>query len=175
MKNTALLVVDMQKALIDEQPINRNELIQNINEMIDFCRLKNVDVIFVRHQDNQEGSPLVKDTSGWQIYKELHLNTHDKIIDKKYNSAFYQTDLKDYLISKSIENIILVGMQTEYCIDATCKSAFDLGYHVYLPKGFNSTFNSTYVKGEDIINMYNEEIWHGFADVIEFSDLKDRF
>jgi nicotinamidase-related amidase len=175
MKNTVLLVVDMQEVLIAEKPIFQQQLIENVKDIINFCRSNQVEVIYVRHQDNEEGSPLVADSPGWQIYHEIKPKDHEKIIDKKFNSAFYQTDLDVYLKSKSIENIIIVGMQTEYCIDSTIKSAFDLNYHVYIPKGYNSTFDSTYVKGQDLINMYNKEIWGNFATVIEDDELKKQF
>jgi nicotinamidase-related amidase len=131
MKNTVLLVVDMQEVLIAEKPIFQQQLIENVKDIINFCRSNQVEVIYVRHQDNEEGSPLVVDSPGWQIYHEIKPKDYEKIIDKKFNSAFYQTDLDVYLKSKSIENIIIVGMQTEYCIDSTIKSAFDLNYHVY--------------------------------------------
>ena len=36
---------------------------------------------------------------------------------------------------------MIVGLQTEFCLDATVESAFDRGYKVYLPHGTNSTFD----------------------------------
>ena len=65
MEKTALLVIDLQQALIEEQPIDKDNVIHRVNDMIDFSRSRSIEVIFVRHQDNQEGSPLVYDTIGW--------------------------------------------------------------------------------------------------------------
>jgi len=58
----------------------------------------------------------------------------DKIIDKKYNSVFGKTELHQYLQAIDASNIILCGMQTEYCIDATCKAAFEMDYNVTIPR-----------------------------------------
>ena len=55
------------------------------------------------------------------------LQEGERIFEKCYNSAFKDTGLEEYLKEKKITDIILGGLQTEYCIDATCKSAFERG------------------------------------------------
>ena len=45
----------------------------------------------------------------------------------------------------------LLGLQTNFCIDATVKSAFERGYKVIVPQGANSTFDSDYMTGEEYI------------------------
>lgn len=77
-----------------------------------------------------------------------------------------------YFESKEIDTIILVGLQTEYCIDATCKSAFDNGYKVIIPEETNSTFDNEYLTGEKLYEFYNYKIWNKrFANVIPVEDV----
>lgn len=57
--------------------------------------------------------------------------------------------------SKDIDSIILVGLQTEYCIDATCKSAFDFEYKIIILEETNTTFDNQYLSGEKIYEFNN--------------------
>ena len=54
---------------------------------------------------------------------------------------------------------MIVGLQTNFCIDATVKSAFERGYHVIIPEGTNSTFDNAYMTGETTCAYYFNEGW----------------
>jgi len=106
------------------------------------------------------------------ILDEISPNSNEVIFEKQYNSAFHKTDLKEYLDSKNIDTIILVGLQTEYCIDATCKSAFNYEYKIIMPEETNTTFDNEYLSGEKLYEFYNYKIWNKhFADVISVEEV----
>ena len=52
-----------------------------------------------------------------------------------------------------------MGLQTNFCIDATVKSAFERGYKVIVPQGANSTFDNDYMTGEETYKYYNDMMW----------------
>ena len=52
-----------------------------------------------------------------------------------------------------------MGLQTDFCIDATVKSAFERGYKVIVPQGANSTFDNDYMTGEETYKYYNDMMW----------------
>lgn len=171
MKNTVLLVVDVQQGLINEKPYNGEVVVQNIKTLIDFARCNGVEVIYVRHDDGV-GGDLEYGSDDWQIVHEIAPIGNEKIYDKKYNSSFLKTGLKEYLRIREVENIILVGLQTEYCIDATCKAAFEIGYNVIIPKDTNTTFDNEYLTGNRLYEFYNYKIWNGrFAKVIPVEEV----
>lgn len=171
MSNVTLMIVDVQKRLIDDHPYNERKVIENIKKLILTARNNGQEVIYVRHDDG-EGSELAKGTEGWQIYDEIVPNSDEKIFDKKFNSAFIKTGLKEYLESKNIDTIILTGLQTEYCIDATCKSAFEHEYKVIIPEETNTTFDNEYLLGEKLYEFFNYNIWnHRFAKVIPINEV----
>lgn len=171
MSNIILLVVDVQNALIKAHPHNEQRVIENIKKLILIARDNKKEVIYVRHDDGK-GTDLEKGADGWQIYNEITPDNSEFIIEKEYNSAFYKTGLKEYLESKEIDTIILVGMQTEYCIDATLKSAFDFGYKIIIPKETNTTFDNEYLSGEKLYEFYNYKIWKKrFANVLSMDDV----
>jgi nicotinamidase-related amidase len=166
MNNTVLLVVDVQKVLIDEHPYNEQKVIENIKKLISFAREKDIEVVYVRHDDGI-GTELEAGSDGWQIYEAISPTTTEKIFDKQYNSAFLNTGLKEYLDSKEIKTIILTGLQTEYCIDTTCKCAFEYGYKIIIPEETNSTYDNDYLSGEKLYQYYNFNIWNKrFAKVL---------
>jgi nicotinamidase-related amidase len=171
MSNIVLLVVDVQTALIKEHPYNEKKVIGNIKKLISIARDSNKEVLFVRHDDGI-GEELEYGTDGWQIYNEIAPNKNERVFEKKYNSAFFKTGLKEYLESKKIDTIILTGLQTEYCIDATLKSAFDNGYSIIIPEQTNTTFDNEYLSGEKLYEFYNYKIWNNrFAEVLSVDEV----
>ena len=174
MENTVLLVVDVQTALISYHPYNAIDFIGNIAKLISTARGAGIEVIYVRHNGG-EGSKLERDTEGWEILHSIAPAMDEKVFDKNYNSAFRDTGLKDYLDHKGIKNLILAGMQTEYCIDATCKVAFEYGYAVIIPADATTTFNNNFSSAETLIRYYEEKIWNKrFADVISVDEALER-
>lgn len=171
MSKTALLVVDVQEALVGENPYNKESTISNIEEIIKSCRNNNIEVIYVQH-DGGKGDDLEVGTKGWQIHDKIAPKEGEKTIDKNFNSSFKNTELKGYLNEKNIETIILVGMQTEYCIDTTCKVAFEHGFKLIIPEGTNTTFDNDYMTGKEIYEYYNFKIWKNrFARLEKLEDV----
>lgn len=158
MNKMALIVVDFQEGLVAENPFNKENTINNIELLIKECRDNNVEVIYARH-DGGKGDELEFGSKGWQIYNQVAPEKGEKIIEKQYNSAFKNTELKEYLDEKSIDTIVLAGMQTEYCIDTTCKVAFEHNFKLIIPEETNTTFDNEFMSGKDIYEYYNFKIW----------------
>lgn len=171
MRKTALLVVDVQEALIEEKPFNQEKVIENIKNLISEARESKKEVIYIRHNDEE----LEHGSIGWQIYSEIEPLSHEKIFDKQYNSAFLKTCLKEYLEEQGIDTLILVGLQTEYCIDATCKSGFEQGYNMIIPADTNTTYDNEYLSAERLYTFYNYTIWNNrFAKVLPIEVVEEK-
>ena len=167
MAKKALLVIDMQKSLVEDKPFDIDNVVSNIQKLINTCRNNGVEVVYLQHQ-NPEDEELKKGSDGWQIYNKLKPLCGEKVIDKTYNSGFKNTELKQYLESRGITDLILTGMQTEYCFDVTCKVAFEYGYKLTVPEHCNTTFDDEEdnLTGEQIYNFYMYAIWDEiFADI----------
>lgn len=170
MRNIVLLVVDVQTALIAGHPYNERTVVENIKKLVAVAREQKTEVIYVRHDDGK-GEELEYGTDGWKIYSEVAPVDGEKIFDKRYNSAFKDTYLKEYLEARGVDTIVLTGLQTEYCIDATVKVAFEYGFKLMIPEGTNTTFDNEYMNGERLYEFYNYKIWNKrFASVISVAD-----
>lgn len=175
MGKIALLVVDVQNLLVWEHPHKEEVLIANLQQLIQEARNNHVEVIYVRHDDGSE-TDLTEGKEGWEIYKEISPLSGEIIIEKFYNSAFHKTNLNDYLQGKGVSEIVLVGMQTEFCIDATLRSAFDLEYKVIIPRDANTTYDNTYMKAEQLLSYYHDMIWHNrYAKVVSVEEAIENF
>lgn len=171
MEKVALLVVDVQEALVSGNPFNEKVIINNIRKLIDTARRNDVEVIYVQH-DGGIGDELEKNTKGWEIHSYIQPSNNEKIFDKTYNSAFKETGLREYLNTKGIQTLILVGMQTEYCIDTTCKAAFEYGYSLIIPEDTTTTYDNEFLSSELTTKYYEQKIWNKrFARVITVEEV----
>ena len=64
-----------------------------------------------------------------------------------------------YLEDEKEDTLMIVGLQTNFCIDATVKSAFERGYKVIVPEGTNSTFDNEYMDKKTTYDYYNKMMW----------------
>ncbi len=159
MKPDALIVIDVQKALVDDHPYQEETVLANIRNLIAACRSRGIPVVYVQHEEDEGG--LVRDTEGWQVDNRIAPLAGDARFFKRYNSAFRGTGLHGHLQAIGAHNLLLCGMQTEYCVDTTCKVAFELGYNVTIPRGGTTTYDNRLFKAQDLIKYYEYFIWAG--------------
>ena len=153
-----LLVVDTQKGITNSELYNFELFESSIKKLINRARHNNIEVIFVRHDDGA-GSKLTKGNDDFEIYDEFKPVNNEIVFDKNVNSSFKNTGLLKYLREKEENIIIIVGLQTEYCIDATIKAGFEHGFKMIVPANTNSTFDNQYMTAEQTYKYYNEFIW----------------
>ena len=122
----ALILIDIQEGLVNENPYDAKNLIANTKALIKNFRDQNIEVIFIRHSEDE--GLLATGSDNWQVYHELKPQKNEKIFNKYYNSIFKDSGLKEYLDSKSITDLTFVGMQVEFCIDTSVKVGFEYGY-----------------------------------------------
>ena len=165
-----LVVIDMQKAILVDELYNVNNLIANVKKLIETARENQVEVIYVQH-DAGEGSGFSVGDEGFAIADEIAPKPDEKVFVKTINSCFGNKDFAAYLEASKEEDLMIVGLQTNFCIDATVKSAFERGYYVAVPEGAHSTFDNPYMSGETTCAYYFHEVWPGlFADCVSMDD-----
>ena len=163
-----LLVVDTQKAITNDKLYRFDLFKSRVIELIRTARNNKIEVIFVRHDDGI-GNELTKGNDGFEIYDGFQPLNGELIFDKNVNSAFKDTGLLEYLRQKEENTIIIVGLQTDYCIDATIKSGFEHGFKMIAPANANSTVDNQYMTAEQSYHYYNEFMWNKrYAECIPF-------
>ena len=156
-----LLVIDVQKGITDERLYGFQQFEENLKTLIDASRKCGVEVIYVRHDDGP-GSGFSKGDADFEIYEGIAPIAGEMIIDKKVNSAFHESvGLDLYLKSQKVKSVIAVGLQTDYCVDATVKSGFEKGYEMIVPEYCNSTRSNSYMDARTTYEFYNKNMWPG--------------
>jgi nicotinamidase-related amidase len=153
---TAFVVVDLQNAIVDgeEQAHRPDELLQTVAGLLAEARSANVPVIFVQHT-HARYEPLMEGNPGWQIHPAIAPLPGERIIQKRAADSFAGTPLRSELDALGITDFVLVGMQTEVCIDTTARRAISLGYDVTLVADGHSTYDNEILTAEQIIAHTN--------------------
>ena len=165
-----LIVIDVQKGITDERLYDFDGFIRNVTNIIDAARKNNVEVIYVQHDDGP-GTGFSFGDKDFEITDQVAPKENEKIFIKTINSCFGNNDLANYLRESREKDLMIVGLQTNFCIDASVKSAFERGYKVIIPKGTNSTFDNDYMDRETTYKYYNDMMWpERFASCISVDD-----
>ena len=165
-----LIVIDVQKGITDERLYDFDGFIRNVTNIIDAARKNNVEVIYVQHDDGP-GTGFSFGDKDFEIADQVAPKENEKIFIKTINSCFGNNDLANYLRESKEKDLMIVGLQTNFCIDASVKSAFERGYKVIIPKGTNSPFDNDYMDRETTYKYYNDMMWpERFASCISVDD-----
>ncbi|KOR76093.1 cysteine hydrolase family protein [Paenibacillus solani] len=153
MGKSALLVIDVQNDMFDEEnPVYEGErLLYNLKQLIAKARNGRIPVFYIQHND--EG--LKEGTEGWKINSEIAPAMSDTIIQKTRPDSFYNTTLAEELKRQDIEHVILAGIQSEICVDTTCRRASSLGYDITLVSDAHSTWSNSVLTAQQIIDHVN--------------------
>ena len=130
----ALVVVDMCRGFIDSSSplgFECKELIQANIMLVNRFREMNLPIIFTTtiYRDVSEASVFRSKIPALNILKpgseetsflrELSPSSNELLVEKKFASAFFQTNLADELSKMNVDSIIVSGVTTSGCVRAT--------------------------------------------------------
>lgn len=152
---TALLVIDVQQALCygDDAAWDIAAVMANINAVSARARAVGAPVFLIQH--DAPGSPLQADTVGWQLADGLSVESGDIRIRKQASDAFHNTGLQAQLQQRGIDNLVICGLQSEFCVDTTTRRAMALGYPVQLVADGHSTVGNSVLSARQISAHHN--------------------
>jgi ureidoacrylate peracid hydrolase len=150
----ALLVIDMQNDFCSPEgnmaKIGRDitliqEMIPYLSRLLEVCRSAGISIIFTRmiHSvwtdspawvDKLKSKNVRKGTWGCEFCPGFGPGEADWVVEKHRYSAFVNTDLDTVLRARGIDTVIVTGVNSDQCVDATAKHAFQLDYYVLLVK-----------------------------------------
>lgn len=169
-----LLVVDVQSLIVTDELFAKQRFIDYVSKLIAQARTHAVEVIFIRHDDG-EGEELTKGTLGYEIFEAFAPQNGEMILDKQVNSPFRDTGLLEYLKKKKEKEIMTVGLQTDYCMDATVKCGFEHKFKIIVPEYTNTTVDNEFMTGEQTYHYYNDKIWKNrYAECITIEEAVKR-
>lgn len=133
MKNsTALLLIDIQN---DYFPGGRMELVgaekavANASKVLQYFRKMEMPVIHIAHESVHQGATFfLPGTEGQRIYDLVSPLEGEAVVTKNFPNSFLKTQLGPILQKLKTTHVLIIGMMTHMCVDATLRAAVDLGF-----------------------------------------------
>jgi nicotinamidase-related amidase len=158
----ALIVIDMQQGSFGPATPRHDAtgLVDRLNRLARAVRAEGGAVIFVQH-DGPPGDPHHREAPGWRLLPALEVRPDDMIVHKTSCDAFLGSGLEEVLRESGIDRLIITGCATDYCVDATVRSALGRGWPTVAPADGHTTADRPHLTAAQIIAHHNA-IWADF-------------
>ncbi|MFI6054608.1 isochorismatase family protein [Streptomyces violascens] len=138
----ALLVVDVQSAFVDGPGAvpDAVRLLDRTTDLIARARKGGALVVHLQN-DGQPGADDEPHTPGWELHHPIEAGPTEVVIRKTKDDGFAGTSLGRLLTETGIRALAVCGMMSEMCVQATARTALEMGYRVVLPHDAHATQN----------------------------------
>lgn len=145
---TALLLIDIQN---DYFPGGKMELVKPLEaakkayELLQCFREHKGHHVHIQHISTRPGATFfLPGTRGADIHDSVVHFEGEPLVQKHYPNSFRETNLPDLLKGWDIQRVIITGMMTHMCVDATTRAAADLGFQVIVAEDACATRDLKY-------------------------------
>ncbi|APG59856.1 cysteine hydrolase family protein [Christiangramia salexigens] len=170
-KNPALILIDVQKAFLDEKywgGNRNNKSAEKIcGKILNRWRELNLPIFHIRHCSKNPNSIFNKSNIGFEFNDHVIPKFEEEVITKYVNSAFIGTNLQEQLDKQNIDTLVIVGITTNHCVSTTTRMAGNFGYKTYLISDATAAFDRIGVNGDN----FDAEIIH----LTSLANLNDEF
>ena len=132
----ALVIIDIQNDYFENGAmtlVNSDKASERAKLILERFRKDNLPIIHIQHVATRPTATFfLPNTKGAEIHANVAPLFQEKIILKHYPNSFKDTDLFDYLTSNHITDLVICGMMTHMCVDATVRAAKDFGFTIEL-------------------------------------------
>ncbi|KPM42186.1 hypothetical protein AK830_g4426 [Neonectria ditissima] len=151
---TALFVIDIQKGLAanPKTEIPHAARIKDVGDKILLAaRSLNASpekpaplIVFVQHEETPDDGDLVNGSESWKLVFTPQAGADNEILVSKTTRDTFvsQPQLAERLKAEGIGSIVVFGIQSECCVQETCKGAIEAGFKVTLLQGAHSTYDT---------------------------------
>jgi nicotinamidase-related amidase len=155
-----LLIVDLQQGLLDgDAKRDLAGLIERVDRLARRVRAGGGRVVFVQH-DGGPGDAFEPSTPGWELLDGLSVAPGDLRVRKTRNDAFFGTTLQSDLRRAGVDRVLVAGWATDFCVDATVRSAVALGFRVIAVADGHTLSDRPHASAEGVIE-HHHWIWRG--------------
>ena len=128
----ALILIDIQN---DYFPGGKMELEGSIAASLQAAKLlasfrtRGLPLVHIQHVSNRPGASFfLPDTVGVKIHPNVAPRAGETVMQKNFPNSFRGTNLLEHLRGLGADHLVIAGMMTHMCVDATTRAAFDLGF-----------------------------------------------
>lgn len=129
---TALLIIDIQNDYFEGGRmtlVGADRAAENARLVLDRFRSEGLPVVHVQHiAASPAATFFLPNTPGAEIYERVSPLSNEKVVVKHFPNSFRETELLEYLKANGITDVVICGMMTHMCVDATTRAAKDFGF-----------------------------------------------
>lgn len=127
----ALIVIDMQKGMADPLlPRNNPDAEERIAALLAAWHHAGAPVVHVRHVSRTPGSPFWPGQQGVEFQERFKPSAGTHVVEKNVPDCFVQSGLERWLRVRGIERLVIVGVSTNNSVEASARTAGQLGFAV---------------------------------------------
>jgi len=154
----ALLIIDVQRVLCTGEYacFDIQNVIERINALSAKARTAGVPVVFIQHEE-EEGA-MRHDAEGWHLDDRLVTDASDLRVRKTTPDSFQKTPLQSLLQQRGVTNLVICGLQSDFCVDSTSRGALAHGYPVTLVSDAHSTLDNQGLTAAQISAHHTETL-----------------
>ncbi len=174
-----LLIIDMQAGMRwPASGVRNNPQAESvIARLLALWRESGAPVVHVRHISRRPGSPFWPGQPGVEFQPELQPLPHEHVVEKNVPDAFVNTGLERWLHARGHASLVIVGVSTNNSVEATARSAGNLGFRASVVSDATFAFERTDLRGtrwsaEDVHAMALSNLHGEYATVIHSDDAR---
>lgn len=151
----AVLVIDVQQGLCEGEgrAWDSDSVIARINAVTHRARAAGVPVLFIQHESGP--GYLEHGTRAWQLADGLQALPEDARVRKTTPDSFLRTDLQERLRTLGVDELVVCGMHSEFCVDTTTRRALALGFPVVLVADGHTSAGNAALSASQVIAHHN--------------------
>jgi nicotinamidase-related amidase len=169
-----LIIVDLQK---DYFPGGNFELVgiekaaNNAQKLLRQFREQQAPIFHIQHLSmHPDATFFLPDTQGAEIHGSVAPQGDGRVFVKHFPNSFRDTELLSALNELDVERVVICGAMSHMCIDATVRTAFDLGFQCIVIEDACATRDLDYggqtVKAAEVQTAFMAALTMFYAKVI---------
>ena len=175
----ALVIVDIQRDYFPggAHPLEApDEALRAAKRLLESFRASREPVVHVCHVwDEPEATFMQPGTEGVEIHPDVAPEAGELVITKAFPNSFRQTVLEQELRARGVEEVVVCGMMTSMCVDATVRAAVDLGFAATVAHDACATceleFGGRTVPAAEVQSAFLAALADGYARVAATSEI----
>jgi len=179
--STGLLLIDIQRDYFPNgkmEVVNANATAENARLLLNLFRQDKNPIFHVQHISTREGATFfLPKTKGAEIDSRVSPISGEVVVTKNFPNSFRNTRLEESLTKSGIKSLVICGMMSHMCVDATVRASFDKGYICTVAHDacatINLTFNNVKVASESVHASYMASLGAVYAEVISTKKVID--
>ena len=178
----ALLIIDMQNCMAMPEAGQRNNphAERYIASLLQTWRAMDAPIVHVRHISRSATSMFAPGQSGAEFQSQFTPLPGAHVLEKNVPDAFINTALERWLRVRGIAGVVLVGVSTNNSVEASARSAGNLGFDTVVVADATFAFAKTDYAGtarsaDDVHAMALSNLDGEYASIMSTRDVLERY